>query len=403
MRHHAFAAATGLLAAALLAPGTASYAASADPTGYWKKPDAEREAKIQVSRCGKGLCAKIVWLREPNDSRGRPLQDIRNSNPAQRGRTIVGLPLFSGFTPTGPATWAGKIYNPEDGNVYSATLTMVSKKQIVLKGCKAWLLCGEKIWLRTSAPPAPEPDPEPQIEASAEPAAPTATAAGEAKPETASAAMAGAIPASEPASPSSLAEETEQAGTEPQPETPVAKPVALMTPAAPPADHAMSADGYQFLNASTAPAEPLSGENVSSMLVMTKPLATEPAAASSEAAAAPPKTAGLPADSVPDAEPAAQAAAVPVPNPKPAATHKPAAMQATAAAAPAAIAPKPTAPTAAPAPQSESAQQSAEAPQAIQAGTVVEAPPPLTRRERRLLRRQQQQQQQQQPLLPWLR
>jgi uncharacterized protein (DUF2147 family) len=392
MRHHAFAAATGLLAALLL-PGAASHAAAADPTGYWKKPDAEREAKIQVSRCGRGLCAKIVWLKDPKDSRGRPLQDVRNANPAQRGRTIVGLPLFTGFAPSGPNAWAGKIYNPEDGNTYSATLTMVSSKQIVLKGCKAWLLCGEKIWLRTSAPPAPEPEPEEQIEASAQPEAAPATAAAEAKPA--------AKPVEAAAAPApSLAEETQQAGAEPQPQAPVAQPIALMTPVSAPAEHGVAADGYQFLNTSAAPIETLSGEDVSSMLVMTKPIATEPAAAPSEAAAAPTKAAALPADTVPDEAPAAAAtkqAAVQEANPaaaakKPAVQHKPAPMQATAAANP-----KPAAGEA-PAPQDEAAQQSAEATEAIQAGTVTE-PVPLTRRERRLLRRKMNQQQ---PLLPWL-
>ncbi len=73
MRHHAFAAAMGLVTAAVLAPCSQSQAASADPTGYWMKPDAERESKIQVFKCGKSktlLCAKIAWLKDPNDSKG---------------------------------------------------------------------------------------------------------------------------------------------------------------------------------------------------------------------------------------------------------------------------------------------------------------------------------------------
>ena len=155
MQHHACAAVIGLLTAAFLAPVSPSHAASADPTGYWIKPDAERESKIHVFKCGKGrsqLCAKIAWLKDPNDSKGRPLHDIRNQDPSQRGRPIVGLALFTGLTPSAPSTWTGKIYNPEDGHTYSATLTVVSRKQILLKGCKAWLLCGERQWLRTTAP-----------------------------------------------------------------------------------------------------------------------------------------------------------------------------------------------------------------------------------------------------------
>ena len=62
MKHHAFAA-VGLLTAAFLVPGAPSHAASADPTGFWVKPGSERNAKIQVRKCGKGLCANIVWRR----------------------------------------------------------------------------------------------------------------------------------------------------------------------------------------------------------------------------------------------------------------------------------------------------------------------------------------------------
>ncbi|HCL61995.1 MAG TPA: hypothetical protein DIC31_05870, partial [Rhizobiales bacterium] len=183
MRHHAIAAAMGLVTAAVLAPCSQSQAASADPTGYWYKPDAERESKIQVFKCGKAksqLCAKIIWLKDPNDSKGKALHDVRNEDPSMRDRPIVGLTIFSGLAPSAPDTWTGQIYNPEDGHIYAATLTMVSRKEINLKGCKAWLLCGEKEWLRTTAPqeltPA-IPAATPQIEASAAPSVPSGAAA----------------------------------------------------------------------------------------------------------------------------------------------------------------------------------------------------------------------------------
>ena len=111
MRHQC-AAVVGLLTVALLAPVSQSHAASADPTGYWKKPDAERESKIEVFKCGKkktNLCAKIAWLKEPNDSKGQPLHDVRNENPALRGRQILGLPIFTDLVPSAPSTWNGKI------------------------------------------------------------------------------------------------------------------------------------------------------------------------------------------------------------------------------------------------------------------------------------------------------
>ncbi len=191
MRHQC-AAVVGLLTVALLAPVSPSHAASVDPTGYWKKPDAERESKIEVFKCGKkktNLCAKIAWLKEPNDSKGQPLHDVRNENPALRGRQILGLPIFTDLVPSAPSTWNGKIYNPEDGRTYTATLTVVSRKQILLKGCKAWLLCGERNWFRTPPPPpevlapaVPPAEGEQQIEASVTPDAPASAAAAAAEP-----------------------------------------------------------------------------------------------------------------------------------------------------------------------------------------------------------------------------
>ena len=116
MRNHALAAALGVLTAVFLVPCGQSQAASGDPSGFWYKPDAERESKIQVFKCGKDkLCAKIIWLKNPNDSRGSPLHDVRNENPSLRGRSIVGLPLFSGMTQSAPATWSGRSTIPRTG------------------------------------------------------------------------------------------------------------------------------------------------------------------------------------------------------------------------------------------------------------------------------------------------
>lgn len=408
MKHHAFAA-MGLFAAALLVQGAPSHAAPADPTGFWVKPGSERNAKIQVRKCGRGLCANIVWVEDPNDSKGKPLRDIRNENPSLRGRSIVGLPLFTGLAPSAPGVWTGKIYNPEDGNTYSVTLTVVSRQQLKLKGCKGWVLCGERIWNRTSPPPK-EPKPEETIEASNQPDAdekPKAEATVEAKAEPqatepAPTVQAAVAAAAEPAAPMGLAEETEMvAGAAPQMAAPAAEPLT-------PEQHARS--GYRVLNASMTPetAARYSGENVPSMFMMTSPVAGDSVAAPASAARTAPATqAALQAE-----EP------IPAPSPKPApSAETPSAetpsVQAAAAPKPVAkSAPqlKPARQQAAPAPQ-ETPQDSgvAEADSASpqkQAATTDEtvAPQPLTRRQKRLLRRQQMQQQMgQQPFLPWLR
>ena len=92
MKHRAFAPALGALAAIFMAAGVPSYASAADPSGIWAKEDGS--AKMEVKKCGRGICSKIVWLRSPEDSRGRPLRDARNENTSMRDRPIMGLPLF---------------------------------------------------------------------------------------------------------------------------------------------------------------------------------------------------------------------------------------------------------------------------------------------------------------------
>ncbi len=390
MRHHAFAAAMGLLTAAFLAPCGQSQAASVDPTGYWYKPDAERESKIQIFKCGKSktlLCAKIAWLKNPDDSQGRALHDIRNEDPSMRDRPIVGLMIFAGLTQSAPSTWTGQIYNPEDGHIYSATLTVLSRKEILLRGCKAWLLCGEKQWLRTTAPEelvVPVEGAQ-QIEASLTPQNPPAAAT-----EPVAAAEPTAAPGAEvagPAAPSdaSLPQDSVQAMSEP--EAPGRKPQstealsaaaavpvqAVAAPVALPPEVSVSR-GYGFLRISTEPGttERLSGENVSSMIVMTEPLATETFRARPAPAL----------EQKPKANPKLIATAAVKPAPKPQAETTPAAQ---------------SAPQEAKAEAADSDLADATTSQSAQADAAMADSTSLTRRQRRLLRRQQQEG----PLLPW--
>ena len=242
MKHRTLTAALGLLVAAILIPTGLAQAASADPTGIWRKAkQGERPGKMQVFRCGSSkrlLCVKIVWLQNPLDSKGKPLHDVRNENPSMRARPIMGLPLVNGMQPVSANQWKGSIYNPEDGNTYSATLTLVSRNQIHLKGCKAWLLCGERTWLRTTMPK-PEPV-EPQIEASVEPEAVVQPVVASAEP-----------------APNTLSE------------------AEMLTPAV---GHS-TRPGFRFLNGpAKTESNEFSGENVPSMFGMSSLLVAQPTA-----------------------------------------------------------------------------------------------------------------------------
>jgi uncharacterized protein (DUF2147 family) len=266
MQHRAFAPALGALAAVFMAGGEASYASAADPSGIWAKEDGS--AKMEVKKCGRGICSKIVWLKNPEDSRGRPLRDARNENTSMRDRPIIGLPLFINMVAIDSSSWQGSVYNPEEGKVYTdVKVTLASRNQIVLKGCKAWLLCGEKVWTRSKLLPSvvkpEEQEPievkEPVVPEEPAPKAMLKKAAREPVPEAKPGAMApltvGTPPAAAPV----------QARVSVAPK----KMVKSTSP-----DSALKHNhvGLGLVTTSTSPDPlPLSGDNVSSLIVMTNP------------------------------------------------------------------------------------------------------------------------------------
>jgi len=237
--------------------------ALASPVGYWLKEDGA--AKLQISQCGRNqLCSKIVWLRDPVNDQGQPLRDARNENPSMRNRPIIGLPIFQGLAPAGGNTWKGQIYNPEDGGTYKATLTLVSSNQIVLKGCLAMFLCGQKTWTRTQFNPEPE-EPE-QIEVKEE-------VEEEAQPEPIEAKAESApekprqIEANVGGMPSALTGERESATT-------TQASVRALQPALPPSNRDATA-GYGFVLTTSSPdAAPELGTASPSQMYLVSPVNT---------------------------------------------------------------------------------------------------------------------------------
>ena len=86
--------------------------------GFWMTDKGRSKVKVAPCDEAQGLCSEIVWLREPNNSRGVPLTDGRNQNPRLRKRPIMGLKILEGLKQIGRYEWEGEVYNPEDGKTY---------------------------------------------------------------------------------------------------------------------------------------------------------------------------------------------------------------------------------------------------------------------------------------------
>ncbi|WP_119421029.1 DUF2147 domain-containing protein [Desertibaculum subflavum] len=142
-----------LLLALLTWPAIGVGAPPMTPVGTWETPEGKGgKAHIRIEPCAGKLCGRIVWLEQPDDKKGQPKTDRRNSDIAQRARPILGLPILNGFLPDPERTdrWIdGRIYNPEDGETYKCTMTLGQDGMLDVRGYVGLPLLGKtQTWRR---------------------------------------------------------------------------------------------------------------------------------------------------------------------------------------------------------------------------------------------------------------
>jgi uncharacterized protein (DUF2147 family) len=126
-------------------------AQSPTPTGVWQ--DSSGRVQVEIAPCGELLCGTIVWFKWPDNAQGLPLIDLRNKDPALRTRPLLGLTILYGLRRTGENTWAGgKIYNPEDGVDYQATMSIKDDGSLRVRAYSGLPFLGKTlIWTRMDA------------------------------------------------------------------------------------------------------------------------------------------------------------------------------------------------------------------------------------------------------------
>ena len=111
-----------------------------DISGAWFNQD--KDAKIEIAKCGDNYCGKIVWLKDPTYPAGSklgipgtPKVDDKNPDAARRKDPLMGLEIIKGFQFAGGNVWKnGTIYDPDSGKTYSAKATLVSPNELDLRG-----------------------------------------------------------------------------------------------------------------------------------------------------------------------------------------------------------------------------------------------------------------------------
>lgn len=100
--------------------------------GKW---DTEKST-VEIYKCGDSVCGKIISLKEPNDSEGKPKVDKNNPDPTKKAQPITGLNFLRNFKYNeSEGEWLnGEIYNPEDGKIYTGEIKLDGEKKLQLNG-----------------------------------------------------------------------------------------------------------------------------------------------------------------------------------------------------------------------------------------------------------------------------
>jgi uncharacterized protein (DUF2147 family) len=115
-------------------------AASADPSGEWQVQDGS--ATVKIRKCGAAYCGYIATARTPG-------KDTKNPDPSKRSRSVIGMEVLINLKPAGDNAWSGLTYNAEDGQIYTANISLVSESSLAIKGCvPQGGMCGSETWSR---------------------------------------------------------------------------------------------------------------------------------------------------------------------------------------------------------------------------------------------------------------
>lgn len=137
----------GMLLFALLPCNLA--AQSANPAdailGEWIAP--EKDGKFNIYKSGGKYYGKVTWMKEAYDKNGKLKLDVKNPNPALRGKPLVGSDTFLAFTYNAAENrWEGKMYDCRTGDTYTAFIKLSSKFVMEVHGYIMFSWLGKSVY-----------------------------------------------------------------------------------------------------------------------------------------------------------------------------------------------------------------------------------------------------------------
>ena len=116
--------------------------------GVWLNEDGDGWIELQMTD---GELRGVIAGSPDDPERLRPPRlDVENPDPALRDRKLFGLQILYGFRMETADRWGGgRVYDPNNGNTYRGTITLVNVNTLRLRGFIALSLFGRtEVWTR---------------------------------------------------------------------------------------------------------------------------------------------------------------------------------------------------------------------------------------------------------------
>lgn len=85
----------------------------------------EKDGKIEIYKSGNKYNGKIIWGENLYEANGKTLaKDVKNPNASYKNRPLLNADILTGFVYNSNDWTDGKIYDPQNGKTYSATMKL---------------------------------------------------------------------------------------------------------------------------------------------------------------------------------------------------------------------------------------------------------------------------------------
>jgi uncharacterized protein (DUF2147 family) len=140
-----------IMCAASFALMAAAVDAQQTVEGTWVNGDGD--GWIQLSITGGELRGVIIGSPDDPDNLRPSRLDAKNPERSLRARPVRGLTILSGFRRGNDGRWTGgRVYDPNSGNTYRGTITVVDETTLKLRGFIGISLFGRTEYWRRRQP-----------------------------------------------------------------------------------------------------------------------------------------------------------------------------------------------------------------------------------------------------------